>query len=83
MNWNDEQHDPLDDLLRKAAWPEPCAEQLARLAGEWRGTVRRRKVRNASIVAAMIVPVAVLAWSLTWWSNRGRDVINRRRQIRR
>ena len=24
----------------------------------------------------MIVPVAVLAWSLTWWSNRGRDVIN-------
>ncbi len=23
MSWNDEQHDPLDDLLRKAEWPEP------------------------------------------------------------
>jgi hypothetical protein len=70
MNWNDEQHDPLDDLLRKAAWPEPRADQLDRLAKKWRGTLRRRKIRNASLVAATIFPIAALAWSLGSWSQR-------------
>ena len=75
MNWHDEQPDPLDDLLQKAAWPEPRTEQLDRLAGKWRGTVRRRKVRNAAVIAATIVPIAALAWSLGSWSHRQQIVI--------
>ena len=75
MNWHDEQPDPLDDLLQKAAWPEPRAEQLDRLSRKWRGTVRRRKVRNATVIAATIVPIAALAWSLNSWSHRQQIVI--------
>jgi hypothetical protein len=70
MSWRDEQPDPLDDLLQKAAWPEPRAEQLDRLSRKWRGTVRRRKVRNAAVIAATIVPIAALVWSLSSWSRR-------------
>ena len=46
------------------------AEQLDRLSRNWRGTVRRRKVRNAAVIAATIIPIAALAWSLGSWSHR-------------
>jgi hypothetical protein len=62
MNWNDSQHDPLDELLSAARWPEPRAEQIARLEGEWGRMVRRRKRRVlvTSLAAGLLVPIGAL-----------------------
>ncbi len=57
MNWNDEQPDPLDDLLQKAVWPEPRASNWigwlesggARCVGEkceMQPSLRRRSFRS-------------------------------------
>jgi hypothetical protein len=62
MNWNDSQHDPLDELLSAAHWPEPRAEQIDRLEREWGRMVRRRKRRVlvTSLAAGLLVPIGAL-----------------------
>jgi hypothetical protein len=75
MNWHDSEHDPLDDLLQKADWPEAQPEQLDRLQTSWRRTVRRRKVRRVATAAAVIlIPmVCVIDVSLIQQSPRPRN----------
>ncbi|HTU24149.1 MAG TPA: hypothetical protein VMF30_02050 [Pirellulales bacterium] len=54
----------FDRLVRQASWPEPSAEQIARLAAEWH-TISRRRRRNVGYsVAAMAACLALLATAL-------------------
>jgi hypothetical protein len=62
MSWRDANSDSansdgLDDLLEKAAWPEPTTEQLDRLRARWRRTVVVRRVR---IVGSVVGCAAIL-----------------------
>ncbi len=54
----------LDRLLGQAQWPEPCAEQIARLADHWRRIVRRRRMRLAcgALAAASLLAVGMGVW---------------------
>lgn len=77
------EHDPLDDLLRQARWPEPSAPDGDRLRAAWTriwqeqspGTVPVRSRRfviawsNAAAIAAMIA----LASALVWLAHRAPD----------
>jgi HEAT repeat protein len=70
MNWQDPQHDPLDDLLQKAHWPEAQPEQLDRLQRGWQRTVRRRKVLRVVSVAAILIPIIGIAGTVALKQNR-------------
>jgi hypothetical protein len=63
MVWKDPQHDPLDELLRTAAWPEPNAEQIDRLQTKWQTIVHRRKstalVLSLAMAALVLVAVSI------------------------
>ena len=62
MGWDDAQDEALDELLRRAAWPEAQSGQVERLEGHWRQVVRRRRHRIAlSVAAGVIVPVLCAA----------------------
>jgi hypothetical protein len=67
MNWNDQQQDPLDELLSAARWPAPQTQQLERLEQQWSRIVRRRKRRllAASLMAAMLLPMGLLIGSIS------------------
>lgn len=59
--------DPLDQLLRHAAWPEPSDELVARLESQWRTRVqadhtrRRRKRLAGAVLAASVLVAAALS----------------------
>src|SRR5471030_2461937 len=72
-NERDESNDePLDRrfdrLLEQARWPEPTADQLARLERQWQALSPQRKrsqyLRIAGIAAAasLLIAVGLLAW---------------------
>jgi hypothetical protein len=62
-------HD-FDRLLAQAQWPEPRADQIARLRERWEAIGRRRRKRQA--YGACMLSLAVLLTAGLWaWSDRG------------
>lgn len=78
MNWDERQHDPLDDLLRAAGQPEPPQESIDRLQRQWRAIVRRRKRRLAGVFAAALFPVAGIAAAVVVMLTRPPQAIDNR-----
>jgi HEAT repeat protein len=67
MSTNEPSDHELDRLLSAARWPKPRADQLARLAGDWRRmrqARRRRRIGLGALAAAASVLLAggALAW---------------------
>jgi HEAT repeat protein len=56
----------LDRLLGQAQWPEPRAEQIARLGGHWRSIARRRRMRRNYGILATAASLLVAAGALEW-----------------
>jgi hypothetical protein len=67
MNWNDQQQDPLDELLSAARWPAPQSQQIERLEQQWSRIVRRRKRRLliTTLAAAALLPIGLLIGSIS------------------
>jgi len=73
MGWDEAHDEALDELLRRAAWPEAQPGQVERLEGGWRGIVRRRNRRiGLSVAACLVLSVLCGAIAMSTW--RGRQV---------
>ena len=78
MNWDERQHDPLDDLLRAAGQPDPPQESIDRLQRQWKAIVRRRKRRIAGALATALIPIAGIAAVLVVMFTRPPQAIDHR-----